>query len=372
MLSRIQQIGRRTRTGFTLIELLVVISIIALLIGILLPALGSARGSARRIVCSATERSLAQLQLMYGFDNQDYFAGPNTSSLKYQVQNTGGGGTTLGMADMLFDTSSTTPTHVGDWISPILGDSVGLSSNRPQRIAQIFNDYGCPEVLEATALFGSESDFTDEIVTDIFGRGVNGVSYLAPNTMMAYSSASSLDGFQINPGGAGYTIIQYTRISPSQVNGALMNPNYSQRVSLVGQASFKVMFSDGLRVATREGITLLAENNSNQGVRNNFIGSNPIFQSGSAFGRTPEAVGAAGEFPYNVESTYRHKGSINVAYFDGHVSSMTQIESYTDPRPWWPQGSIWDPSQYRNATEESIEFMQTTVGGNSQGPIRIN
>lgn len=369
MLSRTQHSLYHAKSGFTLIELLVVISIIALLIGILLPALGSARGTARRLVCSSTERSLAQLQIMYGFDNKDYFSGPNTSSLIYRTVFFDGR-ISLGADDMIGDSSATTPTQFGDWISPILGDSVGLSSNRPERIAQIFNDYGCAEVVEATALFNSESDFTDQIVGEIFGRGVNGVSYLAPNTMMAYSSASNLSPVTLAPNGGVARITNYTRLAPSHENGALLNPNYSPRIDLVGQATVKVMFADGLRVATREGITISADA-SQGGNQNNFIGNNPIFQSGAAYGRTPEGI-SVGEFPFNVEGSYRHNGRINVAYFDGHVGSMTQIESYTDPRPWWPQGSIWDPSQYNSATQESIDFMRTTVGGNSQGPIRIN
>lgn len=75
-------------------------------------------------------------------------------------------------------------------------------------------------------------------------------------------------------------------------------------------------------------------------------------------------------YPRRLPRTDRHAGSINVAYFDGHVSSMSQIESYTDPRPWWPGGSVWDPSQYDGATEESVDFMARTHPG--QSTVRID
>lgn len=57
--------------GFTLIELLVVVAIIALLISILLPALKQARDQAKKAVCSANLRSIAQATISYTLDNRD-------------------------------------------------------------------------------------------------------------------------------------------------------------------------------------------------------------------------------------------------------------------------------------------------------------
>lgn len=61
------------RKAFTLIELLVVISIIALLIAILLPALSKAKYSAKLAKCQVAVRSIAQVQLSYAIDNDEFF-----------------------------------------------------------------------------------------------------------------------------------------------------------------------------------------------------------------------------------------------------------------------------------------------------------
>ncbi|MGE3182486.1 MAG: type II secretion system protein, partial [Phycisphaerae bacterium] len=61
------------RKGFTLIELLVVVAIIALLISILLPSLSRARELAKRAVCRANARGIAQSCHLYANDNREWF-----------------------------------------------------------------------------------------------------------------------------------------------------------------------------------------------------------------------------------------------------------------------------------------------------------
>ena len=233
--------SRERLNGFTLIELLVVISIIALLIGILLPALGTARGSARRVVCSSNMRGLSQLQIQYAFENKEYISGPNTSGGRLDDTNFIGDPFPT-YQDLAFNTSSTTPTQQGDWISPILGDSVGLSSNRAQRLRGILNDYGCAEAVEITGIFsqGSVQDLDD--FEEYLSLGINQVSYLAPSTMMAYGQGSPL-AFRVI--WSGNQPAQYENGVTTFSNGAAIGNNYAPRLDRVGQQSSKVLFADG-------------------------------------------------------------------------------------------------------------------------------
>jgi prepilin-type N-terminal cleavage/methylation domain-containing protein/prepilin-type processing-associated H-X9-DG protein len=79
------------RAGFTLVELLVVIGIIAVLVGILLPALNRARRSARNVQCQSNIRQLVMGEIQYFTDNKYKFApyydkGGTPTSPPFQIE----------------------------------------------------------------------------------------------------------------------------------------------------------------------------------------------------------------------------------------------------------------------------------------------
>lgn len=128
------------RRAFTLIELLVVISIIALLIGILLPALGAARKSAQSAGCLANIRSTSQAVNAYIADYQGIYPGPNTTN------------TALNARNYNLNVSSKRATKAlqnFDWMSPTMGDYIGLPDDPTERLRVLFEqEFRCPSNAE--------------------------------------------------------------------------------------------------------------------------------------------------------------------------------------------------------------------------------
>ncbi len=344
------------RVGFTLIELLVVIAIIALLIGILLPALGAARETARQVVCGAMERQLYLGQDLYMNENDDYYAAVATSGLQYNAFSVDDSGFHGGVELMENESSSTTPVTFWDWISPTLGDTVGLSPNRAERTYEILSTYGCAAaVFEYAQIFNqSNASDLDDFEEIIQSRGLPQQSYAMPNTFAQFSPEASIP----NPGGGFYG----GYISPGALRSfpdpATAPANFAPRRDRVGvQPSDKIIFADGTRYFTGpEDGSILDIDVSPDATYFSFFGSNvPTYEQSVAYGRS--GVG----FPNNILVSFRHPGdAINATYFDGHVGKMDSDEAWTDPNPWHPSGSVWTGV---GATDESKAFMQRQGNG---------
>jgi len=345
-----QKHSKRTRQAFTLIELLVVIAIIALLIGILLPALGSARSSARKLVCASTLRSAGQGVLMYTLDNKEFYPGPNTTGASYRRFR--GPGDWWGMTG---NTSDITPTTLWDWISPILGDSLGFSPNRAMRTSQVFNDFGCSEArVGVDSLYAGGPAFDREDFEGILinGVGFNQMSYLSPGSFHYYSSLYGRTGPPIAGGGTYLVGFEDPATTPKA---------FKPQLTRIGtQVANKIFAADGTRYLTDD-LVLDFDMSPNAQTYSSFGTSGPIFEESRAYGR-----GTIADSDVNIDLSVRHTESINALYFDGHVATMNQDTMYTDPNPWYPSGSTFT---FERATEESKVFMEEQQGNRAEAKI---
>lgn len=348
--------NRHTKQGFTLIELLVVIAIIALLVSILLPALASARETARSVVCKSSQRQLMIAVQSYATENQEWIAGPNTSNAIHLLA-------PIDRAyDMHFDTTPATPTSLVDWISPIVGEYAGFSTNRAKRTRQIFDEFGCPTASVQNDFLYNDAPDKDQFEEVLQTAGISQISFLSPRSWHYYPDQDSEMRNRLRhpdfPNG-----IPSPYFRPGHHRDLIFNPDYLPRMTQVGiQPSDKIYMSDATRYF--EGQLLDFDIKADPSIYGSFTTSGPTFSGSTAFGRGHWSNDdyPAGQEP-NVRLTFRHGGDkeriFNVAYFDGNVQTMTAVEAWTDPTPWVPSGSTYGGV---GATEESRRFMLNRPG----------
>lgn len=338
--------------AFTLVELLVVVAIIGALTGLLIPALGSMRAMSRRAACATNLRELHSATMAWAASNKDHLPGINTTGQPY-----------LRLQDSLRltgNTSPTTPTSVFDWISPTMGDAMGFSPNRAERTAQIFDRLACPDSRRMNnALYGPTSvpDFADFDRIHRSGPGFRQISYLSPASFHLMGKRDTGSPWTSPTGGWHYPY-----------RGPVETPSaYKPRTYAVGAPAAKIWVADGTRYVASPTV-LDFDVNPRPHFYGSFTSSGPIYVGSTAYGQDPSQVefpgGQTAErvlprsvYPHNARLSYRHSGSIQAMYFDGHMDTLTEKQSRTDARPWYPKGSRFTGIR---ATSDSLNFH--TVG----------
>jgi len=311
--------NRRTNpVGFTLIELLVVISIIALLVSLLLPSLSGARRTGQRVACMAKLRDIAKGMQEYAMDNEEWIIGSPWGS-----------GTYLQGVTTAFGPS------VQDW------DFMGP-------MARMWN-------MGLMMGSGQEKDVVKRF-NQLRGHG----AFLCPaNKFLSfkYSASSGPDA------GAGWMVSYNTarlHLWPGDewpsFFGEKPPPHWRPAVNRMGNPSNKVFCADGGRYSRTDQVP-----DYDLEVQGDFGGAFAdagVYKGGAAGEKSKSwdrsrAPGNASSGRGDVDArmyAFRHSTSVppdgaqgnayklNLAYYDGHVETMGDLEA-SNPHLWLPKGS---------------------------------
>jgi len=308
--------ARANPEGFTLVELLVVVAIIALLLGILLPALGKAREVARSAACMANLRGAGIGVSVYQTEWDGWLAGPNTSGLA------------LNDNSHTWSSNPTEPVQNMDWMSPTLGNELGLPGDRDERLVEMFN----------TALRCAANDKTYDDFYSGSGSGeqinltANEIKQLSVNSY----SAPAL--FHFYKPGRGPTNALTTSVY--SLDSFLQLPDgYAPRIFEIGNPSGKVAALDGVRYYNSGSGKMSFNPFTKQIQGGNYMTWGPPYSQ--QIGGDPHKWNISRNEleTYAVEYAYRHPGqSLNLAFFDGHAENAAPEDSF-NPDWYMPRGS---------------------------------
>jgi prepilin-type processing-associated H-X9-DG protein len=223
------------------------------------------------------------------------------------------------------------PVQNTDWVSPTLGDSLGLPGDKVDRLAAAFNtDLRCPSNKETyDEQYPSNSTFPASEVREL-----------------SYASYAAVLGFHVlgddvQPGQ------HRVRLDPGQNDAGSWiedDPAYVPSLNRIGGASTKTYLIEGVRYVNSAGkITFNAFNYQDDG--GNFMLYGPATPlNGDPLWWTADDRRAV---------AFRHnKQTMNVAMFDGHVESHADdSDDVLDIDRYFPSGfTVKNPRRDPNAS----------------------
>ena len=337
--------SNRYRTGghgFTLIEVLVVVAIIALLVAILLPSLNQAKAQARRSVCGSNLRQIMNATFEWGVSNKDGIVGSAFTSGQCPAYRVNGPD-----SDRCSNDSRAwrvLATHMYDWSSPLLrmiGHKFSLSPEGfPHRFKLIRRGiFQCPSNKFKDDVIGANNQATGGLWRDADLTNLGSPSYLT-NRMFLFLGRSTPRNV-----GAG----DWEQDEPNQA----MPEGYRPRLGSVARPSDKAFIQDGFRIRPyqgQSGVNIRWEQDDSTGGFNDY---GPWLMRGTSGGPHGRPMAYSRIFSNGLSlpfHSFRHeKGKgLMVAFFDGHVSHMTEAKCRSSPTPFFPKGTRLGPLRCSN------------------------
>lgn len=293
--------------GFSLIEVLVVVAMVALLMAILLPSLSGARELARAAMCGSSLKQISLAATAYGLEQRGWLVGsPNTS----------GNGAPPGFAAGAYTPTASRDHYpalqIFDWASPLLKE---FGTRAPRDFKQRYTAAvsavpQCPTNRRRTSPV-NYPELTDLIPADT----------LAPSYAM--SRYFTYVGDKAKSGETAGTLWWHEDCIPAR---------YVPKPDRIKQPAGKAFLADAHIVSKTKGEIA----NANWG-----------FSSQGAWRSHDEGpVTYRGDFLR--KEMWRHRGTINIAAFDGHVERQREGSSDANngkgsearrAKWWFPSGT---------------------------------
>ncbi len=351
--------GHADGRGFTVIELGLGVAALTTGLAVFGPAASSIRGNGLDARSGFVHHELGRRQFMYMGDHNGDFTGPNTSGLEWNKEPLGDPGMfpNKGLETLYGDTGGGNPTSQGDWLTPLVGDSYGFSANRAERMRQKFDVVADPTAgAMVDALYvGDVPEDIDDFERVFNEQGYRQQSFLMMRSFTHFSSEQRSSAIVLDQKNGYFYRELFAVQSPGSV--ALSPEAYSPNIMNVGmQLSNKVMFADGTRFFNQGVLELDVEVFNPRFSEDTSNG--PVFDRSVAYGQgSPYAPD--GE---NLDLSYRKRGGAGMyaTMFDGSLRYFSREESWTDPTPWYPSGSVWTGN---GATAESSAWVAENLPG---------
>lgn len=284
--------------AFTLIELLVVISIIALLIGILLPALGAARDSARNVQCLSQIRQMGQAANAFAVDHKGYVQTCSSDLLW--------GGVPPIPAEVrgrqALWTNGDDRGRIKDWASA-LADYMGDGDFDTVSDKGASEAFQCPSDPYANEGYRVFNNISDSSQSQLISYAVN-----ADVTSLSLGSTNRLAGRGFYAPG----------VTVFPTNG----PPVSGNLDMVRDQSSTMLYAEGGTKALLAGNILRQSDVLAYTASYLYVNASGPDEESGTFEAIFKDPNMSQRMPLEANEGDRHNDRVNMAFIDGHASSV--------------------------------------------------